>query len=382
MKPMTQRERILAALRGDEVDRTPTWLLFPWDKTSYYTDVRNERSFTPVVTAMREKAAVLNRRNFDLDPFSADFRRFFPSKSFASSLSRQLAAGEVTAENSSPLIAAGRFLDDEADLETFLSLPVLDDEAAVGGALEHHLPRYLAEREAFPGDAGAMMLDLGEPILTLYQAANLLEYPVWSITHRSEIADFLRRLQAHFLAKYRFCLERELAEVYFLVGSELAAPPMVGPESFRDWVMPFQKELIDLIRSYGKLSITHFHGQIRDRLDDFLALGPDGLHTIEEPPTGNCPLGEALERVDNRITLIGTIQYDQFRSAEPEEMRAEVRRVLDTVRGRRFILSPSAGPFHPVLDDRMRDNYLAFLDEGSIYHPSGIQPVKESLCAI
>lgn len=344
-KAMTNRERILGTLRGENVDRTPIWLLFPWDKTGYYTDVRSEPSFAPVVAEMKEKASILNRRNFDIDPFATDLRSAFPRKRFVS----------------------GRFLDSEEDLEVFLDLPVLDDPRAVDAALDPLLSRYLAERDAFPHDSGAMMLDLGEPIVTLYHASNLLEYPIWSVTHRDEISAFLRRLQAHCLAKYRFCLERDLADVYFLVGSELAAPPMVGPEAFHDWVMPFQKELIDLIRSYGKLSITHFHGQIRDRLDDFLALGPDGLHTVEEPPTGNCPLADALEKVDNRITLIGTIQYDQFRALDPTEMRREVRRVLDTARGRRFILSPSAGPFHPILDARMRDNYLAFLDEGDRY---------------
>ncbi len=367
MKGMTNRERILGTLRGESVDRTPIWLLFPWDHTSYYTDVRNEPSYAPVVAAMKEKASILNRRNFDIDVFSTDFRRAFPDKSFPVVLARELNANAVTAGNTSSLIAAGRFLDSEEDLETFLSLPVLDDKRAVDAALERQLPRYLGERAAFPLDSGAMMLDLGEPIGVLYHAANLLEYPVWSVTHRDEISAFLRRLQAHFLAKYRFCLDRDLADVYFLVGSELAAPPMVGPEAFHDWIMPFQKELIDLIRSYGKLSITHFHGQIRDRLEDFIALGPDGLHTIEEPPVGNCPLSEALDLVNNRITLIGTIQYDEFRALQTEQMRAEVRRVLDTAKGRRFILSPSAGPFHPQLDGHMRDNYLAFLDEGDCY---------------
>jgi hypothetical protein len=221
-------------------------------------------------------------------------------------------------------------------------------------------------------DTGSMMLDLGEPIGMLYGASDLNEYPIWSLTRRDEVSAFLRRLQDHYLAKYRWCLERDLADVYFLVGSELAAPPMVGYETFRDWIIPFQKEIIDLIRSYGKLSITHFHGQIKNLLPDFLELAPDGLHTIEEPPIGNCPLDYAMDTVANKIALIGTIQYDEFRALKPAEMRAEVRRVLDTAAGRRFVLSPSAGPFHESLDPEMRDNYLAFMEEGAAYRPRRI----------
>jgi hypothetical protein len=375
MQTMNNRERILGVLRGEAVDRAPIWLLFPWDRTSYYTDVRAEPSYAPVVQAMTRTASVLNRRNFDIDVFQGDFRTAFPGKTFRGRDPRIPGDARTdtrtddptdarTAVPASELSAAGRFLDSDEDLETFLSLPVMDDPERIDEALCAFLPGYLAEKAAFPLHTGAMMLDLGEPIGILYHAANLLEYPVWSLTHRPLVTAFLGRLQKHFVEKYRYCLERDLADIYFMVGSELAAPPMVSRDTFREWILPFQKELIDLVHSYNRLVITHFHGQIRDLLDDFLWLAPDGLHTIEEPPVGNCPLSEALARVDDRIALIGTIQYDEFRALDPDSMRAEVRRVLGLAAGRRFVLSPSAGPFHPRLDDRMRDNYLAFLDEG------------------
>lgn len=391
-EPMTNRNRILRTLRGQEVDRAPIWLLFPWDRTSYYADVRNIPSYAPVVESMIRHASILNRRNLDLEVFSKDFRTAFPGRSFAEGIAPELEATHLAPPTR--LMAAGRFLDSEEDLDRFLTLPVQDDPELIASGMQTLLPAYLAEKAAFPEEYGAMMLDLGEPVGVLYAAANLLEYPIWSLTRRDEISAFLRRLQGHFLAKYRWCLEHELADIYFLVGSELAAPPMVNYDTFRDWIMPFQKELIDLVHSFGKLVITHFHGRIRGLLKDFLELGPDGLHTIEEPPVGDCPLEEAFSVVGDRIALIGTIQYDEFRALEPESMRKEVRRVLEIAdravtvpeKGqsygdtgsqggtdcgsartgkRRFVLSPSAGPFHPELDSRMRDNYLAFLDEGS-----------------
>jgi uroporphyrinogen-III decarboxylase len=334
---MTNRERILGVLRGEQVDRPPIWLLFPWHKLSCYTDVRTEPSYLPVTEAMTRSATVLNRRNFRIPIFLGG------------------SPGE------------GRFLKSEDDLDAFMRLPIIDDPAAVGAAMESHLQTYLAERAEFPLDMGSMMLDLGESIGVLYGAADLGEFPIWSLTKRDEVTAFLGRLQRHFLAKYRWCLERDLADIYFLVGSELAAPPMVSLEVFREWIVPFEKELIDLIHSYGKLVITHFHGQIRNLLPDFVDMKPDGLHTIEEPPVGNCPLEDAFRIVGDKVALIGTIQYDEFRALEPDAMRAEVRRVLDTARGHRFVLSPSAGPFHPELPARMRDNYLAFLDEGDRY---------------
>jgi uroporphyrinogen-III decarboxylase len=37
---MTARDCLFAALDGRPVDRVPIWLLFPYHKVGYYTDVR------------------------------------------------------------------------------------------------------------------------------------------------------------------------------------------------------------------------------------------------------------------------------------------------------------------------------------------------------
>ena len=47
----------------------------------------------------------------------------------------------------------------------------------------------------------------------------------------------------------------------------------------------------------------------------------------------------------DRITPIGNIQYGEFRSLTPDRVKHLVRETLDEVGGRRFVLSPMAGPF-------------------------------------
>lgn len=149
-----------------------------------------------------------------------------------------------------------------------------------------------------------------------------------------------------------------------LVGSERASPPLLSRRTFQRWIVPYARELIAMIRAAGCKSILHYHGQIRLILADFVEMAPDAVHTIEAPPTGNCTLSQAWEVVGDRFALIGNVQYDRFRAASPEEMRAEVRAVLAEAAGRRLILSPSAGPYEAPLSAHMRDNYLAFIDEG------------------
>jgi uroporphyrinogen-III decarboxylase len=214
-----------------------------------------------------------------------------------------------------------------------------------------------------------MMLDLGSPVNSLYYASNLESLSVWSLTHSELVEDLLRRNMEQLRIVYRYTLERNLADVYFLVGSELASPPFVSRVTFQRWVVPFESELIALIHSYGKKVIQHYHGQIREVLPDFADMAPDGLHTIEAPPVGNCTHTQAYDITANRITLIGNIQYDDFRSSSPAAMVRAVRDTLDEVNGRRFILSPSAGPFDPDPPQNLLDNYVTFMRAARDYRP-------------
>jgi len=257
-----------------------------------------------------------------------------------------------------------KLLETEGDLELFCDLPVNLDASAIQRELSAQMPLYDRERLEFPSGLGSMMLDLGEPIGLLYGASNLLEYPIWSLTHTELIESFLAQMQLNYLAEYRFMLERNAADVYFLVGSELASPPLVSPATFRRWIVPFARELIELIHAHGKLVIQHYHGQIREVLPDFRSMGPDGLHTIEAPPIGNCTLTQAFETVGDRIALIGNIQYDDFRSYTQAEMREAVRRVIREAGGRRLVLSPSAGPYEDTISENAIRNYLIFMETG------------------
>lgn len=335
---MTQRELLFKALSQEETDRTPVWMLFPYHRLNCYADIRSEPSYKSVFEASKKYAVTLDRRSLSV--------RFFTEE-------------KLKAEPGvKPLIRSDK------DLEIFCSQPINSGKKNIDRELEKQLPQYLKEKKEFPKESGAMMLDLGEPICSLYSSADLLLYPLWSVTHNDLIKDFLDRMMTRCMRIYKYCLERDLADVYFLVGSELASPPMVSPGTFRQWIVPYSKKLIELVHSYGKKAIQHYHGQIKEILPDFLEMGADALHTIEAPPVGNCTMAEAFEITENKMTLIGNIQYDCFRSYSPDQMKEAVISLLKECDGKNFILSPSAGPYEQKITKKMSDNYIAFMETG------------------
>ena len=356
---MTSRERLLAALRGEPTDHVPVWLLFPYHPTGYYVDVRHHPAYRPVAEAARKMAITLNRRHFQVAMHTPDVRWEHAESGGVKRSLLRYGSTCLTQEQEQGRIK--KLLDTDEDLEAWLRLPLNLDERAICAELETQRAHYEDERREFPLDDGAMMLDLGEPVAPIYHASNLESYAIWSLTHADMIRAFLDRLMVQKRIVYRWCLEHKLADVYFLVGSELASPPLVSRTTFQQWVVPYARELVDLIHQHGALAIQHYHGQIREILDDFVVMAPDGLHTIEAPPIGNCTFTQAYAALADRITLIGNIQYDEFRSSTPARMAEAVRQVLDECRGRRLILSPSAGPFDADPPPRLIENYIAFL---------------------
>ena len=329
---MTPRERLFAVLDGEPTDRIPIWLLFPYHPTGYYVDVRNHAGYRRIFDHSAGKVIMLDRRNPEQPPlFIEDPELTDPVRS-------------------------------DEDLKRVLSMNIVRDRQEIESALDNPMAVYEKEKAEFPIENGAMMLDLGEPINWLYHNSDMESFAIWSLTHGDAISDFLDRIQERLLSIYRYFLERDAADVYFLVGSELAAPPMVSRATFQRWIVPYATGLIDLIHSYGKRVIQHFHGQIYGILDDFVAMGADAVHTIEAPPIGNCTFTEAFDRVGDSMALIGNIQYDDFRAMTHGQMRNAVLTVLEECKGRRLILSPSAGPFDENLSDHMLQNYLTFID--------------------
>ncbi len=178
---MNPRERLFAVLNGEPTDRTPIWLLFPYHKTTYYADVRHLPIYRPVVELAERYAITLNRRNPEVKLFHSDVREWtevgaegadrvervwveYKGKSLCAETRRNAAGTTVK-----------RLLCSDDDLQFYCGLPLNLDPARITAELDAQLPAYLREREEFPIELGAMMLDLGEPINVLFYASKLEE---------------------------------------------------------------------------------------------------------------------------------------------------------------------------------------------------------------
>lgn len=365
MKEMTSRERLTRLFNGQEVDRTPIWLLAPYHHVDFYADIYDLPSYERLVPYIDRYCDTFDRRTYDTgvaynaNPEIKRTKRTEKTQKGTAEI-EEIRYKDFVLQKSVYRGTDGTrvkyFAEDIEDLKRLIDIPYVP--------LAPDVSAYAREKEEL-GEQGLMMVDVGDPLGVFYHMLSAEDFSIYSLTEYEtllELSDVVYERTYHL---YKYLLERDVGEVFFLVGAEFAGPPLVSPDKFSELCVKYVKGIVDLIRSYGKKSILHYHGQLYDVLDGMKQIGPDALHTIEAPPVGNCTIAQAREKLGDMI-LIGNVQYDDLAHQSREEIEAQVRAAV-AAGGERFILSPTAGPYEDVISDKMVDNYIAFIEAGIRY---------------
>jgi uroporphyrinogen-III decarboxylase len=154
---------------------------------------------------------------------------------------------------------------------------------------------------------------------------------------------FYERLMSYALERYRVHLQAMIdagADV-LSYGGNIANAKLVSPDFFRQYIAPYEQQLVEFIQSQGVAVLYHNCGRARKLLPLYPGLGLCAYESLTPPPYGDTELSEAVTIFGYHTTLLGNIdQITLLRHGTVEEIRDQVRRTLDTVRGRaHFILS-------------------------------------------
>jgi uroporphyrinogen-III decarboxylase len=154
--------------------------------------------------------------------------------------------------------------------------------------------------------------------------------------------DFYHAMMRYFLDRYKGFIQQLInADVDVLsTGGNVGNGKMIGPDFFRTYIWPYEKELIYFIQSQGVAVLYHNCGYARSLLPLYPGLGLQAYESLTPSPYGDTVLEEAVEAFGKKTTLLGGIdQLDLLRTGSAKEIEEAVRKVMDTVRGRcHFIL--------------------------------------------
>jgi len=91
------------------------------------------------------------------------------------------------------------------------------------------------------------------------------------------------------------------------ISSPYAGAGFLSPGFYRQFVLPFESQIAQAIRSRNIPVYTHTCGAINDRLEMLAESGVSGIECLDPPPLGNVSLEDAKKRVGEIIFIKGNI---------------------------------------------------------------------------
>lgn len=267
-----------------------------------------------------------------------------------------LTATRMESLRGQPGLAEAYFLTSRQDAEKYLSLPMPE----IGGDASG----FHQAAEAM-GDRGIVDVSLGRCPGGF--AAGLFgseTFALLSVTDRDVLHALLDRQMQIILSCLKCALGLGAGPYFAMAGEEFCVPPLHGPADFDDFIIRYEKPIIDLVHEAGGRVHVHCHGSIRKVMPGFLEMGVDVLHPFEAPPMGDITPAEAKRLAAGKMTLEGNIQIADMYDGTPADIRRQVQALIadcfDDRRG--LIVCPSASPYQRGKGEQCFENFKAMVD--------------------
>jgi uroporphyrinogen-III decarboxylase len=392
---VTGKERLLAALRGQEVDRPPIWLR---EGFNIGGDIRGEPLQN--LKGLEAKLAPdfclgwkddsLYRELFEfVDPVADTM----VSWNIGEHINRFLVIPpgyihrEVKQVDDRTLIVDGTIETPRGVLtfkdklirgiNTFwrIEYPVsrvedLKDLAALPftfapEALAPYLDAYRHKLDAL-GERGILQIGYPSPIVAISGTMSLENFLALSAMEKDLFHELLQEITARLLTiTDALFSDRQLETIVNFGGAEQCTPPLMRPEAFDEFVVPYDGRIIARLKSYNIPVNMHCHGKVRHALECMKRMGVDSTDPVEPPPGGDLSYAEARAIAAGELTLVGNLEFDELATSTAGEIK---KRILEMARfgSRRLILAASAGPISTITP-KLAENYKAWIDTALQY---------------
>ena len=191
------------------------------------------------------------------------------------------------------------------------------------------------------------------------------------LMHLADRPDLIHATVAHigeFLEEFyrRFARAGQGHYDFLGFGDDFASQKgmMLTPNMWREYFLPLWKRLFAIAHQHGMKASMHSCGSIRPVLGDLIDAGLDILEVVQVTAVGMEPAN--LKREFGRhLAFYGGIDTQRILPlGNPTDVRREVRRLIDTLgKGGRYILAS----MHFLMDDVPVENVLAMYDEATTY---------------
>lgn len=375
---MTPRERILAAIKHEEVDRIPCAPRIGTFLRSYYGDAGIDAH----IRAAEEFG-------FDIHHAFVSFPCLINSPLFEGRWSRDVYVKRKIIDDGIMLLVRRTIHTPAGALTEVIRVPKYEHPQFRGGSDPLRIEHMVKDADDIERLRYILSLPDGFDIGKVYRTADekigergiALLYIYSPITNKAGYARgvqnmmldlyddpvFFHRLLDVFheemMSLTRIALEAGIRHIF---GSWFFESLSVGwsPDIYRKFFLPRLREHVALVHEYDGIYTYYDDGKMMTILEDLACVGVDVVETLTPPPLGDVDIADAKRRVGEQICLKGHIDcVHVILHGTPQVIERKVREAVELAGPTGFILgtSDSIRPETPL------ENVRAYFDAAHRY---------------
>ncbi len=382
---MTSRERLMATLRGEPVDRPAVnfyeiggFDVDPSDPDEF--NVYHDPSWRPLLQLAEERTDLIRMRSAvrsrSWDPQTANpggqrtedggrnakelmVRETYVEGQWHCTRVTIRIAGRTLSSTTrrNPEVdtvwTTEHLLKNVDDLKAYLELPEEFFAEEIDVARLH-------EDDAKVGNRGIVMVDTEDPICAEASLFRMEDFLTVALTEPALFHRLLEKLTRPLYARTERVAEAFPGHLWRIYGPEYAAEPFLPPRLFQEYVVRYTAPMVRTIKKHAGFARVHCHGRLNGILDLICQMDADATDPIEPPPHGDVSLEYVRRQYGDRLVLFGNIELSDIESMEPAAFeRLVAQTITDGVRGRGrgFVLMPSSAPNGRLITARILKNY-------------------------
>ncbi|NIM96001.1 MAG: hypothetical protein GTO18_20060 [Anaerolineales bacterium] len=360
---MSGRERILAALQGQPIDRIPfvplidiyTLLDMPSEVQGALQEASSKGYWQGILQASRAIGCDIMLRHVDVTttisakaPHLQGFGEFQDPVQVSSRMD-----GSLLIETLETPVGTLKGTWGSTDAHGWIPHPIKHlvndhEELKIFQYAVEHLsneapaPDYenFLDAENEVGDEGiATTSFLNTPLMHMIETVWGLENTYYLLhDYPEEVEEILDRLHQ----AQRLIVERIAdSPAKVVIEYENTSSTLLSPEIFRKYCLPYLNKYADLLRSADKIYLVHMCGKLHSFIEDFVDARFDGIADISPKPTGDLDLDEATASLPGK-TIIGGIDANTFISQDFKDVETQVADLITRIKPFRGVLLGSA----------------------------------------
>lgn len=311
---LTSKERILASIEGDDLDRVPTSPPFQgyWALGNAGITIRD--SIKKPNLAARAQIEINRRCGFDAIESMWDW--LSPVEALGCKV-KVPEFGEIP--TGSHLIFGPSMLDE-------IVIPEPREDYRFISAMEtsNALTRSI-------GNATFLYGSLCSPFTLIGELRGVEPLMLDIVSEPAFVMDMLNMATETLKGYCEYLMESGVDGV--MLCDPTASGSLVTRREFEIFSQPFMKQCGRIIKNHGGKLLVHICGDTSDRLDSVVDIGSDVFSLDYQVNLMN-----AKKMIDNKVTLLGNIRPSLLYNRNPKEIKRACRSCVKSTEGKRFIL--------------------------------------------